>query len=63
MGKEQQKASLAQIGKRTNRELKSICAQLSDGLTPEILEELIDKYGYETIVSLVVSSTAAEATN
>lgn len=47
------------IGKITNRELLTIRQTLRKGLTPKILEELVTKYGYDVIVSSIVSSTAS----
>ena len=53
-----QKAFLSNIGKITNRQLTAIRREVSKGLTPEILDKLVKKYGYDVLVSAFVSSTA-----
>jgi len=61
--KANQKKFLSSIGKVTNAELKEIRKQLSNNITPDVLEKLADKYGYETIVSAFASSVFAEIVN
>ena len=56
-----QKDFLQSVGQITNRELTAIRQTISKGLTPDILIELIEKYGYSTLVSAFVSSTSASA--
>ena len=59
--KANQKAFLSRIGQITNRQLSAIRQQIKQGLTPEILKELVEKYGYDVLVSAFVSSTASSA--
>ena len=61
--KSQQKAFLSNIGNITNRTLREIRQQLKNGVTHEMVEELIEKYGYETVISAFVSSTSEEIMN
>ena len=58
LSKASQKEFLSSIGKITNRELSAIRQVLKRGLTPQILKDLVSKYGYDVIVSAIVSSTA-----
>ena len=59
--KANQKAFLSRIGRITNAQLRAIRQQVSKGLTPSVLEQLVKKYGYDVLVSAFVSSTAASA--
>ena len=58
LSKSAQKAFLKRIGKISNRELTAIRKQVKNGLTPNALNKLVNKYGYDVIVSAFVSSTA-----
>ena len=57
--KHEQKAFLSRIGHITNSQLTSIRQEMKQGLTPEILTDLVEKYGYDVLVSAFVSSTAS----
>lgn len=57
--KASQKAFLRRIGQITNAQLRAIRQQVSKGLTPTSLEQLVKKYGYDVLVSAFVSSVAA----
>ena len=59
----QQRASLKRIGTITNRELTAIRQEINRGLTNARLEELVRRYGWEVVVSAVVSSTTTAAQN
>ena len=54
-----QKSFLSHIGRITNRQLTVIRQAFKKGLTPKILTDLVKKYGWDVVVSSVVSSTAA----
>ena len=54
--KAKQKAFLNSIGNISNRDLNAIRKIISKGLTPEILNDLVDKYGYAILASAFVSS-------
>ena len=55
--KNQQKQFLSRIGKISNRELSSIRAALKHNIPVSELNKLIEKYGYDVIISAVVSAT------
>ena len=50
---------LEKIGEISNRDLREIRQAVSKGLTVEKLEQLVQKYGYDVVVSAFVSSTSA----
>lgn len=49
---------LKQVGRIYSSQLRAIRREIHKGLTPRILEKLVQKYGYDVIVSAFVSSTA-----
>lgn len=61
--KARQKELLSNIGKITNRELTAIRKEINSGLTSKKLQALVERYGYDVIVSAFVSSTTATATS
>ena len=56
--KAKQKAFLSRIGRITNAQLNAIRQQIKNGLTPQLLDTLVKKYGYDVVISTWVSSTA-----
>ena len=58
--KAEQKVLLGRLGQITNRELTAIRQALSKNITPVQLNELIEKYGYDVLVSAFVSSSSTE---
>ena len=56
-----QKHFLRGIGRISNAQLRKIRFQLRKGITPEIFDELANKYGYLILTSAFVSSTSTSA--
>ena len=61
--KSAQKKFLSGIGQITNRQLTEIRRIVANGLTPKILSDLVEKYGYNVLVSAFVSSTPTSVAN
>ena len=59
--KNQQKQLLTRVGKISNRELTSIRAALKHNITVSKLNDLLEKYGYDVVVSAVVSAAMSGA--